>query len=74
MLRWAVDHGYVVIPLSTSEQHLAENLAIRKFRLDPMDVKTLDSLAGLRSSRSLALTRRLGDLLRNCSPISRYNR
>lgn len=35
---------------------------------------SLDRFAGLRSSRALALTRRLGVLLRNCRPNSRQTR
>ena len=35
---------------------------------------SFDRVAGRRCSRSLALTRRLGVLWRNCRPISRYSR
>lgn len=42
MLRWGVDHGFVVIPLSTNEQHLRENLAVREFRLTREQIEELD--------------------------------
>jgi diketogulonate reductase-like aldo/keto reductase len=42
MLRWAVEHGCAVIPLSTSERHLAENFAVRDFRLQPDQVAAID--------------------------------
>jgi diketogulonate reductase-like aldo/keto reductase len=45
MLRWAIDHGCAVIPLSISKQHLEENLAIRKFRLSPRELAGLDEVA-----------------------------
>jgi O-methyltransferase len=45
MLRWAVDHGCAVIPLSTNARHLEENLAVRDFRLSPADIAALDAVA-----------------------------
>jgi diketogulonate reductase-like aldo/keto reductase len=42
MLRWAVEHGFAVIPLSTDERHLAENFAVREFRLTPDQVAAID--------------------------------
>jgi diketogulonate reductase-like aldo/keto reductase len=45
MLRWAVDHGYAVIPLSTNEHHLKDNFAIREFSLLPYEVEALDGLS-----------------------------
>jgi len=45
MLRWAVERGFAVIPLSTDDQHLAENFAVREFRLRPDQVARIDHLA-----------------------------
>jgi hypothetical protein len=44
MLRWAVDHGYAVIPLSTNQDHINDNFAIRDFHLLPSEVETLNGL------------------------------
>lgn len=45
MLRWAVERGFAVIPLSTDEGHLAENFAVRAFHLSPDQVARIDALA-----------------------------
>jgi len=42
MLRWAIEHGHAIVPLSTDEQHLRENLAVHEFRLTPVQVNALD--------------------------------
>ena len=42
MLRWAVDHRFAVVPLSTSPTHLAENFAVREFRLTAEQLGSLD--------------------------------
>lgn len=42
MLRWAIEHGHAIVPLSTDEQHLRENLAVREFRLTTAQVSALD--------------------------------
>jgi len=46
MLRWAVDRGFAVIPLSTNQQHLEDNFAIREFRLTAEQVRDIDQLGG----------------------------
>jgi diketogulonate reductase-like aldo/keto reductase len=45
MLRWAVERGFAVIPLSTDPRHLAENFAVREFRLDREQVARIDRIA-----------------------------
>jgi diketogulonate reductase-like aldo/keto reductase len=45
MLRWLIDHHCAVIPLSTSKQHLEENLAVRSFRLSAPELARLDKVA-----------------------------
>ena len=51
LLRWAVQHGLVVIPKSTHPGRIAENARIFDFELPVEDVRELDSLNdGFRSS------------------------
>jgi diketogulonate reductase-like aldo/keto reductase len=45
MLRWLVEHGCVVIPLSVNEQHLQDNLAVRELRLSAAELARLDKVA-----------------------------
>jgi 2,5-diketo-D-gluconate reductase A len=45
MLRWLVDHGCAVIPLSVNKQHLEENLAVGKLRLSATELARLDKVA-----------------------------
>ena len=45
MLRWLVDHGCAVIPLSVNRQHLEENLAVRELRLSAAELARLDKVA-----------------------------
>jgi len=44
MLRWAVDHRYAVIALSTNEKHLKENFEVRDFGLMPQEIAAIDDL------------------------------
>lgn len=44
MLRWAVERGFAVIPLSTDARHLAENFAVGGFRLSPEQVAGIDRI------------------------------
>ena len=44
MLRWALEHGHAVVPLSTDENHLRENLAVHEFTLSPAEVSALDGV------------------------------
>ena len=43
-LRWHYQRGVVAIPRSSQKQHMAENLNIFDFSLDPSDLKKIDSL------------------------------
>jgi len=44
LLRWAVQKGIAVIPKSSSEHHLKENIAIFDFELDSKDIDDLKKL------------------------------
>ena len=44
LLRWAVQHGLVVLPKSTREKRIAENGALFDFTLDAAAMKELDGL------------------------------
>lgn len=45
LLRWAIQKGAVVIPKSTNEKRIKENIAIFSFSLEDKDMQKLDSLA-----------------------------
>ncbi|KAJ3088660.1 hypothetical protein HK102_008240 [Quaeritorhiza haematococci] len=44
LLRWGVQHGAVVIPGSTSEEHIRENMDIWDFKIEGEDMGRLDAL------------------------------
>jgi diketogulonate reductase-like aldo/keto reductase len=44
MLRWAVQHGLIVLPKSVRPARIAENGAIFDFTLDADTMRTLDGL------------------------------
>ena len=44
LLRWAVQHDMVVLPKSTHEERIKENMNIFDFSISPADMKELDSL------------------------------
>lgn len=44
MLRWAVEHGHAVIPLSTNPQRLAENFAVREFALSAEQLASIEAM------------------------------
>jgi 2,5-diketo-D-gluconate reductase B len=46
ILKWLIDKGVVVIPRSTSREHLAENLALFDWDLDDEVRQTLDGMEG----------------------------
>jgi len=49
ILRWNLQHGYVAIPASRSENHIAENFDIWNFQLSENDMCIIDNLdCGLR--------------------------
>jgi diketogulonate reductase-like aldo/keto reductase len=48
LLRWGLQHGFVVLPKSVHEARIRENAALFDFELAPSDLATLDGLeAGL---------------------------
>jgi diketogulonate reductase-like aldo/keto reductase len=54
VLRWATQHrSVVVIPKSTSEAHLRENLALFDFKLTGGDVDTLTRPSLLKSGAAM---------------------
>ena len=44
LVRWAVQHGWVVLPKSTHEERIYENIDVDDFYLDHDEMETLDSL------------------------------
>ena len=44
ILRWHVEHGFVVIPRSRRRARIAENFAILDFQLTPEELRRLDAL------------------------------
>jgi diketogulonate reductase-like aldo/keto reductase len=44
LLRWGVQHGYVVLPKSVNEPRIAENAALFDFALDDAQLRRLDAL------------------------------
>ena len=44
LLRWGLQHGLIVLPKSSSETRLAENLASLDFELGPEEMSSLDAL------------------------------
>lgn len=50
MLRWAVEHGTVPIPKSTSRERMAENINIFDFKLSSQEIQSINELSdGLRT-------------------------
>jgi len=44
LLRWGIQHGFVVLPKSVNEPRIAENIALFDFTLDPAMMAKLDDL------------------------------
>jgi 2,5-diketo-D-gluconate reductase A len=44
VLRWHIEHGYIVFPKSTTPARIKENFELFDFRLEPADVATIDAL------------------------------
>lgn len=44
VLRWHVEHGYVVIPKSSNRQRMQENISIFDFQLNTEEVAAIDAL------------------------------
>jgi diketogulonate reductase-like aldo/keto reductase len=45
ILRWHVEHGFVVIPRSRRRERIEENFAVFDFELSPAELRRLDQLA-----------------------------
>jgi 2,5-diketo-D-gluconate reductase A len=52
VLRWHIQHGYIVFPKSVTPERIRENLALFDFELDPDDVERIDSLDRGEAGRS----------------------
>jgi len=50
MLRWAIQHGAIVIPKSTREERIRENARVFDFELAGDDMRRLDALDRTRQS------------------------
>jgi diketogulonate reductase-like aldo/keto reductase len=46
ILRWHVEHGFVVIPRSRRRERIEENFAIFDFELTPEELRKIDALGG----------------------------
>lgn len=44
LVRWSLEHGFVVLPKSTHKERIEENTAVFDFALAPADMATLDAL------------------------------
>ena len=44
VLRWHIQHGYIVFPKSIDPERIRENFTIFDFELEPDDMKTIDEL------------------------------
>lgn len=44
MLRWSLQHGLIPLPKASSQEHIADNLAVLGWELDPHDMLLLDNL------------------------------
>jgi diketogulonate reductase-like aldo/keto reductase len=44
VVRWHVDHGFVVIPKSATPERIRANFDVSGFSLDEADVRRLDAL------------------------------
>ena len=51
VLRWHVDHGFVVIPKSANPDRIAANCDVFGFALDPAEVARIDALGSGRGGR-----------------------
>jgi 2,5-diketo-D-gluconate reductase A len=44
VLRWHIQHGYIVFPKSTTRERIKENFELFDFQLEPADIAKLDAL------------------------------
>ncbi|HLP79568.1 MAG TPA: aldo/keto reductase [Acidobacteriota bacterium] len=42
LIRWCIEHGFIVIPKSTSKKRLNENISVFDFTISAEDMRTLD--------------------------------
>lgn len=43
-LRWCLQHGFIILPKSKTEERIKENINIYDFEIDEADMKTIDLL------------------------------
>lgn len=55
VLRWALQRGQVVIPRSSSTQHIADNLALFDFELSDVEMQAINGLDGTWKTGGLPL-------------------
>lgn len=51
VIRWHIDHGFVVIPKSAHAERIRENADVGELRLSPEDLAALDSVSTARAAR-----------------------
>lgn len=55
VLRWALQRGQVVIPRSSSKEHIAENLQLFDFELSDLEMQEINSFDGTWKTGGLPL-------------------
>jgi len=50
MLRWAIQHGAVVIPKSSRQERILSNAQLFDFELNDADIQSLDALDNTKNS------------------------
>jgi len=55
VLRWALQRGQVVIPRSSSTEHITENLQLYDFQLSDIEMQAMNSLDGTWKTGGLPL-------------------
>lgn len=44
MIRWSLQHGYIPLPKSVTQERIESNREISHFEIDDVDMKTMDGL------------------------------
>ncbi len=44
LIRWAIEHGFIVLPRSSNPERIAQNAAVFNFELAPDQMASLDEL------------------------------